>query len=373
MDLIYIFTFDYSLSTWAKSGYISREADYFQSLLDNVHNKITLVTYGDNSDYKHMDEFKDIELIPIYSLTKRPNSKILRYLKSFYIPFVIKKNLSTENKALIRQNQLLGSWVSIILKFLTGSHLIVRTGYDMYTFAKYENKSSITKFLYLILTQITIIFSDVYSSTSKVDIKFIKNTFYFTKDKIHLVPNWVHFQKEPLKYSRNLDTILSIGRIEKQKNLFQLIEELSGYDYKILHIGEGSQKQDLIEYAELKNVNLKILNNLDNDQIYDLLAKHLIFVSLSIFEGNSKTILEALGSRCIVFASDIINNHELIEDRVNGILVNLENPQLGHMINSIVSDKKTFKNISNNAVSKIVNENSLSRIIQIEKKIISNL
>lgn len=71
----------------------------------------------------------------------------------------------------------MGSWVSIILKYLIGSRLVTRTGYDMYSFAKYENKSFYIKFLYLVLTQVTLIFSDAYTSTSKVDIKFIKKTF----------------------------------------------------------------------------------------------------------------------------------------------------------------------------------------------------
>jgi glycosyltransferase involved in cell wall biosynthesis len=373
MDLIYIFTFDYSLSTWEKSGHISREASYFKALLGNVHSKITLVTYGDQSDFDLMKYFGNIEVIPIYSLTNKPKSKILRYLKSFYYPFLIKKNLVLGSKTLVKQNQLMGSWVSIILKYLIGSRLVTRTGYDMYSFAKYENKSFYIKFLYLVLTQVTLIFSDAYTSTSKVDIKFIKKTFFFSREKIYLVPNWVHYQKKAHNIKRNLDTVLSIGRIEEQKNLFQLVDELSGFNLKILHIGEGQKKHNLLDYAEKKGVALTILNNLDNLEIYSLLMKHYIFVSLSNFEGNSKTILEALGSGCIVFASDIINNRELIQNRKNGILINLENPQLALNINQTIADKKTCENISSSAVNKIIEENSLSVVVELEKKVVNFL
>ena len=76
MHLIYIFTFDYSLSTWDKSGHISRESKYFSELSKNVYNKITLVTYGDITDYEYIDSFKNIEIFPIYNFTKKTKKEI---------------------------------------------------------------------------------------------------------------------------------------------------------------------------------------------------------------------------------------------------------------------------------------------------------
>ena len=45
------------------------------------------------------------------------------------------------------------------------------------------------------------------------------------------------------------------------------------------------------------------------------------FYPLLNLKENPKTILEALSNECIVFASKILNHSELIEDGVNGFLL----------------------------------------------------
>ena len=50
------------------------------------------------------------------------------------------------------------------------------------------------------------------------------------------------------------------------------------------------------------------------------IPKYNYFLTTSLYEGNPKTVLEALSSQCIVFASDIKNHEEIINDGVNGFL-----------------------------------------------------
>ena len=352
MDLIYIFTFDYSLSTWNSSGHISREALYFNELSSDNFDKISLITYGDDSDYEFLDDFKNIEIIPIYSFTKRPKLKILRYLKSFYLPFLLRKVLVISNSDVIKQNQLQGCWVSIILKFITNCKIIIRTGYDSFTFSKYNKKNYLIRFLYYLLTQFALILSDVYTVTSSVDKNFLEKKF-ITKKNIFIIPNWVKYGSLTKNDDRIKNVILSIGRIEEQKNLFQLIDELEGSTFKILHIGSGSQKDSLVNYAHQKNVELEIIDNLENREIYNLLSKYKFYVSLSHYEGNSKTILEALGSGCIVFASDIRNNRELITNKENGILIDLSSNNLLSEIELVLDDLNLQKKIQINAEDRI--------------------
>lgn len=372
MDLIYIFTFDYSLSTWNSSGHISRESLYFNKLNEEIFDKITLITYGDDSDYEFIDSFKNINIIPIYSYTKRPKLKILRYLKSFYIPFLLKRILVINNSAVIKQNQLQGCWVSIILKFITNYKIILRTGYDTFTFSKYNKKNFFIMFLYFLLTQFALLLSDIYTVTSNVDKNFLEKKF-ITKKNIYIIPNWVKYSSFVENKYRIKNVILSIGRIEKQKNLFQLIDELEGSTFKILHIGSGSQKNSLLEYSHQKNVELDIIDNLENSEIYNLLNKHMLYVSLSHYEGNSKTILEALGSGCIVFASNIRNNRELITDKENGILIDLSSNNLLSEIQLVLDDLNLQKKIQINAPDRIKKFNSLPKIIKLEDELIQNL
>ena len=49
-------------------------------------------------------------------------------------------------------------------------------------------------------------------------------------------------------------------------------------------------------------------------------ANYNFFLTTSTYEGNPKSVLEALSSQCIIFASNIPNHQELIKDGVNGFL-----------------------------------------------------
>ena len=80
-----------------------------------------------------INEYNFIKVIPVYSIIKKANNKILRLVKSFTIPFRIKINTRFSNNKI---NQLNGAWVAIIFKMITNKPLFIRTGYDIYTFAK---------------------------------------------------------------------------------------------------------------------------------------------------------------------------------------------------------------------------------------------
>ena len=76
---------------------------------------------------------------------------------------------------MIKTNQLMGSWIGIMLKLIFAKPLIVRTGYDLFRFSIYEKKSLIKKIFYYILTQFSILFSDLYLVTSRTDKDFLKD------------------------------------------------------------------------------------------------------------------------------------------------------------------------------------------------------
>ena len=58
------------------------------------------------------------------------------------------------------------------IKLLQVSGLYIRTGYDLYTFSKYDKKNKVKQYFYFFLTFIASRVADVYSVTSKSDMKF---------------------------------------------------------------------------------------------------------------------------------------------------------------------------------------------------------
>jgi len=167
MNVLVVFTYGYSLETWKESGTILRELSIYKTLSENYDIKFTFLTFSENESELDYENY-GINVIPIYKLIGQSKNKYVSYLKSFTIPFYIRNILKDID--IVKQNQLLGSWISIIIKIFFNKPLFIRTGYDMYKFSLEEKKSFFTKFMYKLLTSLSIFFSDVYSVSSIQDV-----------------------------------------------------------------------------------------------------------------------------------------------------------------------------------------------------------
>lgn len=80
-----------------------------------------------------------------------------------------------------------------------------------------------------------------------------------------------------------------------------------------------------------------------------------------------------MSSGCVVLASDIPNNSELILNNEDGILFDLNSPNLVSKLNAVIENEELVSSISNNAKNKINLNNSLSRIIDLEFDLIQKI
>ena len=167
MNIVYFFTFGYSLNTWKNSGQLDRELEHFEFWKKiNPDINLKVVTYGEEDDLTLIkNEF--IEVIPIYKYVKFSKFKIINLMKSFFIITILKNIIQGESYDLVIQNQLLGSWVSYQFKKLKKIPLIIRTGYDMYEFSKNENKSYVKQFFYRLITKKSLKYAYLYKVTSE--------------------------------------------------------------------------------------------------------------------------------------------------------------------------------------------------------------
>ena len=374
MNIVYFLTYGYSLETWSSSSALEREVKYFNYLSKNYGYKFHIVTYGNNEDTKFSDYFINATILPIGSITKIPKNKYLGFIKSFYYPFKIKKHIN-EKSNIVKQNQLLGSWVSIIFKYITNSKLFVRTGYDMYLFSKKENKKFLKILAYKLLTRLTIKFSDSYTVSSTSDMSFLEGNFN-SQTKAHLLHNWVE-SFEVGKISDRESTIISVGRLEYQKNYEFLIKELSNLRLELQIVGEGSRKDELINLAKKFNTNLQITQRIDNKELTRKFMNIKLFVISSHFEGNPKVLLEAMAAGCIVFASNIKNHSEIIDEGINGFLFELEENSFRNKILEIIQSMEEasdfLEKVSHSATQKIKTKYSLPIIAEEENRLLLEL
>lgn len=368
MNILYFFTFGYSVKTWNDSGQLNREVEHFTALHNKDKNlNFILFTYGDEDDDKFIKS-NFIKVIPIYKYIKKSKFKIINFCKSFFITSII-KNIELKKPGIIIQNQLLGSWVSYRFKRKLSIPLIIRTGYDMYEFSIHENKSYLKRIFFKYLTSFGLKFSDIYSVTSKCDKEFLLKIFKNRDNsKIIIRPNWVILKNDftqNLNEKRNSKKIVSVGRLETQKNYSLIIKALEGSDYELDIFGNGSLKHGLTKEAEKLNVNINFHGIVDNKDLVKSLKDYKFYISSSIFEGNPKSVLEAMASGCVIIASDIKNHTEFLNEN-NSLLFNNNDDSLKNLFQNLNIDEKKLNNLRDNSIITVKKLYSLDSLVKNE-------
>ena len=349
------FTYDYSIKTLRENGLLERELRIYRELNKLYGIDFIFLTY-DTKDPQIEEGFTEFEFLPIYKFVKMSNMKIIRFIKSFIIPFKIKKELSDVD--ILHQHQLLGAWIPLILKFLLKKPVQIRTGYDAYLFSLENNDVFYKLMFYKYLTKLSLKFSDLYTVTSKCDRDFLTDEFK-TKN-IKLVPNWVDLNENSHRKTK-MDEILMVGRLERQKNytlafdFIELVDEDIGLDI----YGSGTEFSILKSLSGKNSLKVNFLGNTDHKNLLEEFSKYNYFLTTSSYEGNPKTVLEALSRQCIVFASNIPNHQELIKDGVNGFLfANVD--ELIEKFEFIKNDIPAQNIIRKNSISSLSNNEILN-------------
>lgn len=375
MNILYFLTYGYSLKTWYDSGQLAREIKHFKKLHEKDSNiKFLIFSYSDESDTRYINE-DFIRVVPIYKYKKISKWKFVNLLNSLFTKNLLEK-IDLADSKLIIQNQLLGCWVPIIIKKTLNIPLIIRTGYDMYEFSIYENKNIVKKMFYKFITYIGLKFSNIYTVTSNCDKNFLLKKFSKKfHSKIKIRPNWVNIQAISLvnsKKPRNNKSIVSVGRLEKQKNYELIIRALEKTDYVLDIYGEGSLKQNLQQLAENLEVKINFYGIISNNDLFKKLNKYKYYISSSKFEGNPKSVLEAMSAGCIVIASNIKNHQEFLNNK-NSILFENNINILHQLLLNLESDNKKYDDLKLNAYETIKENYSLQRLVDSELEDIYSL
>jgi glycosyltransferase involved in cell wall biosynthesis len=95
---------------------------------------------------------------------------------------------------------------------------------------------------------------------------------------------------------------------------------------KFLIAGDGSEKENLERKVKNLNVNSSVtfLGRVPHEGMPDLLSRADIYVSTSLYDGTSVSLLEAMVAGSFPVVTDIPSNREWIVDGKNGFLVPID-------------------------------------------------
>lgn len=163
--------------------------------------------------------------------------------------------------------------------------------------------------------------------------------------------------KEELEEKIKKPFIIGIGRLERQKNFILLIKAYRilldrGIKHNLIILGQGSQKEYLINEVKKLNMEEKVEFLGFKENPYKYLNQADIFVQSSIYEGLPTVLIEALVLNVPVVATNCPDGaNEILDNGKYGLLVKM-------------NDEKALAD----AIEKILNDRDLQRKYKIKSK-----
>ena len=177
-----------------------------------------------------------------------------------------------------------------------------------------------------------------------------KGAILYNPLDLERLPEPYHGSKEKI--------IVSVGRLEKQKNFKLLINAFAIFqkthsDYKLVIYGDGTEKNSLSAYAESKlNKDSWALPGKDKD-VLEKIKKAACFVLSSDYEGVPNALIEAMtiGVPCVSTDCAPGGAASIIDNNKNGFLVPVgDEIGLAEKIGTIVDSPPTANSFSNEAI-----------------------
>jgi len=363
MKITIFFTFGISLKIWHKSGLLQREVRVYHELMRRYDDiQFQFLTYGDISDRKFEKYLNGIELIPVYEYMPKFNNKTLNLIQSIFIPWFFRKYL--KHTDILKTNQMWGGWVAVISKLFFSKPLIVRCGNEFYDFTLKRGSSKKFLIFSYLVSRFTYSYASRINVATESDKNFVNRVFKIKNKYIDVMPNWVD-QKlfNPSNRVRN-NKVLFVGRMTDQKNLALLIDSLKGTDIELDVVGEGELCADIKIQIKKNKVNVNFLGIVPNDKMPLLYSMCSVYVLCSRYEGNPKTLLEAMSCACLVIGTDVSGINNIIKHGKNGLLVPNDNAkELSLAIQSLLLPSESYIDMRMEAYNYIKKNNSLNSAV----------
>ena len=359
--LVLFFTCGISLDIWHKAGNLTREIKLY-NILARHFEKIHFITYGKKEELKFKEKLaKNIEILPKKICLP---SKIYQ----FFIPLIYRKELKEID--IYKTNQMGASVPAILSKWFYKKKLVVRCGYEWLEFLEKQKVSHWGKKAIYFIEKIAYKNADKIVLTSEKDKKFVLKKFKIYPPKIEIIPNYIAVNLfKPLNNSKEKNRIIFVGRLEEEKNLFNLIEGIANLPVKLVVIGSGPLREKLEKFSKEKNANVEFKRNIDNEKLPEELNKSGIFILTSFYEGCPKTLLEAMACGLPCIGANIEGIREIVNHKKNGYLCEKDVESIMKAILRVLEDKTLREKISKNARRTILENFSLDKILEKELKI----
>jgi len=376
MQMALFFTRGVSLKLWLEAGLFDREKQLYEEHLRREHfRKVYWLTYG-KDDAATADELKaagrlhpDIVVLPMPRFIPGWWGGLFY---SFLMPLFCRRWLKSAD--IFKTNQMDGSWAAVLAKWLYRKPLVVRTGYTWSLLRKKHCAAKYKQKLIGLIERFAYKNAAIAVVTSEIQAQYISERYSIPEKDVQIVPNYINTQlftpqKSVEKYS---DRLIYVGRLNEEKNLFNLIEAVAQTGLTLDIYGQGDIRDKLEALAKKLNAKVNFMGIVPNNELPGILNRYRYYILSSFYEGMPKTLLEAMACGLVCIGADVEGINNIIEDGVTGCLAK------GTQADALVEVIKRAARLPSDSITaeglrRVRKSFSLETVVEREKEIIANL
>ncbi len=363
--MIVFFSYRVSLATWAERGILDREVEPYRRLSPEVGG-VAFLTYGAG------DAALAGRLAPIRVLPRRRGMPPAVW--SLLGPLLHLRELRAAR--VLKTNQASGAWAAVLAKWLSGRPLIVRCGFPWSFNYGQESPRAWRRGLVVLLERLAVRAADRVIVTAESVGDYLVERHGLDRARLRVVPNHVdlaRFRPGPAG-AREKGRVIFVGRLSPEKNLAALVRAVAQVPGARLQlVGDGVEHAGLARLAEELGTPLELSGTVPNERLGALLQRAEVFALPSRYEGQPKSLLEAMAAGLPALGSRAAGIRAVIRHGETGWLCEPEPASLAEGLRTLLGDAALRQRLGERARAEAERRFSLEATVAQELAVLREL
>lgn len=216
-----------------------------------------------------------------------------------------------------------------------------------------------------IVTKMPVTLFHTVSQKSKSDLEAMG-----VSKNILVIPNGINYADYDAKNNAICLQAIFVGRLVFYKNIDVIIDAFGLVvkkipDAKLIIVGEGPTKYDLIKKVDLLGLSKSIsfTGNISHQDKVKLISESQVLLNPSLVEGFGIVVLEGFACGKPVIVSDSKPLSDLVDDSIDGYVVPAHNPDVwAEKIADLISNPKKSQEMGETGKKKAISKYSISKV-----------